>query len=455
VGPFTDAVHALLTVLPRSRTAKRGWNAIGALEALGPHAAPAVPRFVSMLKVNDERCRRWAVRALGEIGPAASPAIEPLCDQFLAAWRAGQWDGDAATTLMLIGDVRVVPVLATAARMGGWEFYLNQWIQVDFDDRGKEASAAVPVLLRMLDTPEFQYNRLYTLCWIQRFHKPGDPVPADFSGLRRALGDSRPDICGEAARAAGMLGNAMKSLLPDVREACTAGRFPKSDCPIDEIIAALEGNPVPFADWLRAEAEEKKWRRGGFRNYRQWGGWARKEDTCIFAKVVPHLLRVVLQGNTEDRSRALHSLTAIGPDAAPAVPLLLELLRRAETAATCDDLANALGAIGSEEEEAVPALVQLLLKRHSAGDEESADRAARALRYIGSPQAIAALIEALDGPDTYWMRSRVVGALAGLGQKAIAAIPRLEALLLQPAQGTYGPERIREALRWIDPSRRK
>jgi HEAT repeat protein len=455
VGPFTGAVHALLKVFPRAPKARRGWSALGALAALGPHAASAVPHLIPMLTGKDPRRHYVAAFVLGEIGPPAAPALEPLCEQLLAAWREDQWDHAVATALVLIGDERAVPVLASAAKpLAADGHCLNQWIQVGFDDRGEEASGAVPVLMAMLDAPPFEDNRYYILCWIRNFHAPGDPVPENISGLQRALYDSRPEICGEAALTAGCLGKAVGRLLPDVLAAHAAGRLPESDCPFAEIIAGLQGNPTPLVEW-RKERNKHFRRMYQWREHHRWEHWAPKQGTGTFAKAVPPLLRVVLQGSEEEKSRALHALAAIGPDVAPSVPLLVELLRRAETAAMCDDLADVLGAIGPEAEEAISALKELLLERHPAGDWQSADHAVRALNNIGSPQAIAVLIEALDGPDTGRLRYSIAGYLGYFREKAIAAIPKLEELLKLPDHPWGRAETIAEAIEMIDPTRRK
>ncbi len=388
---------------------------------------------------------------LGEIGPPAVAAVDLLCKQLLAEWRKERWDRDAATALVLIGDERAVPVLATAANEEApWEA-LNEWIQVYFDDRGREASSAIPVLMRMLNEPVFRYNRYYILSWIRGYHPAGSRVPEDLSGLQRCLRDSNEEICSKAALAAGWFGKAADSLLPDVLEAHAAGRLLKPEYPVDAIIVALRGNPEPLSEWIRAE--ENRFSRGGFRDYRIWRRWALKEGTGEYVKVVPQLLRVVLQGSEQDQLRALHSLAAIGPDAAPAVPLLLDLLRRAKTPAMCDALAELLGAIGPEAEEAVPVLAELLLERHPAGDWKSTNYALCALKNIRSPKAIATLIQALGRTDPYQVRYDAAGVLGDLGKKAVAALPMLEELLRSPDHPWYGAETVSKAIQRIKRSR--
>jgi hypothetical protein len=390
---------------------------------------------------------------LGEIGPPAVAAVEPLCKQLLAAWRnKRRWNSAAATALVLIGDERAVPVLATAANEENpWDAALNEWLQVYFDDRGREARGAVPVLLGMLNAPVFKNNRIWILAWIRWFHSPGGPISRDLSGLQRCLHDSDQKICRLAALAAGWLGMEARSLLSDVLEAQAAGRLSKPDYPFDEIVSGLQGNAAPLAEWIKSD--EKGYSRPGWRDHHQWRGWAPEEGTGTFTSVVPHLLRVVLLGSEDDQARALHSMATIGPDAAPAVPLLLELLRRATTAARCDDLVNVLGAIGPQANEAVPAIAELLLERQPVGDWESAKHALKTLKRIGSPQAVAALIQALDKPDLYGQRYWIVGALGGLGEKAAAALPKLKELSRLPDDGRGELEAIAKAIERIDRSR--
>jgi hypothetical protein len=75
--------------------------------------------------------------------------------------------------------------------------------------------------------------------------------------------------------------------------------------------------PVPIPDWLHAALE------------RDLGG-TRQEDGPALNPRVRQLTRLVLAPENPDRTRAIRALAALGPDAVPAIPDLLDALGNAE-----------------------------------------------------------------------------------------------------------------------------
>jgi HEAT repeat protein len=180
--------------------------------------------------------------------------------------------------------------------------------------------------------------------------------------------------------------------------------------------------------------------------------------------VISVFTAVLKEGNPEERYEAAEQLKDMGPWAAPAVPALIKAFADKEWTNRCA-VAEALGAIGSHAAAAVPALTSTL-----KNDENSLVRAnvADALGKIGDPQAVAVLIEALEGEDDS-VRFNAVEALEAFGHQAQAAVPALvrvvkneqgnawkaaDALGAIDAQGVGTPALI-EALGSRDPTMRR
>jgi HEAT repeat protein len=553
----TEASERLAVVVPTLLAAlgtaegKDRTAAVGALAALGPGAAGAVPALIDLLK-EPETCH--AAFALGEIGPPAAPAVSTLCDALLAAKREGYWGSAEATALVLIGSEAAVPALVEAAAIDDGHT-LNMWLQVDFDDRGTEASAAIPVLVQLLDAPPFAHC-YWILCWIGKFYAPGSPGidvlrqalqnpeglvrRGAVDGLYKALcadptlgpslgelflpllEDNYSDVAGsaamalgvlrdpravpalarvvgsrwcvegwcyspkvsalhalqqigvistevhaalrvcmhdeddwfrcEAALAAGRLGNAASELLPVLMELRAAGRLQAAWLPFEQVVAGLRGNSGPLQSWRDPRLGRGYWRGEYPRPHRDWGRWSPRKGSGIFRDTVPLLVQVVLERAQADKQRALHALTAIGPDSATAVPALLRSLAEATTPELCDAIADALGSIGPAAHAAVPALADLLLERHPAGDARSASRAAEALLHIDSLHSLPAFIQAAHSIESGWLVRDAICAIRYFGRNAAGAIPALEGLLKDPRYTEYVGD-IVETLVAIEPSR--
>ncbi|MDI3282149.1 HEAT repeat domain-containing protein [Polyangium sp. 15x6] len=94
----------------------------------------------------------------------------------------------------------------------------------------------------------------------------------------------------------------------------------------------------------------------------------------------------------------LHALEPFGPDAAPAVPVLLALLQRCEAAEAYpfSSVARALGRVGQGAEAAVPALIEAVTEADAFTEAEKRTEAAIwALGKIGDPAALPVLMKTI------------------------------------------------------------
>jgi HEAT repeat protein/mono/diheme cytochrome c family protein len=121
--------------------------------------------------------------------------------------------------------------------------------------------------------------------------------------------------------------------------------------------------------------------------------------------VVPDLVRVLSEGGPAEQASAVRVLTKIGPRAEPAVPQLLEALRKAGAGAAGVHVAAALGGVGKA---SVPPLTRLF---EDTEDPRIKELAGRALGFAGpdANAAVPALLGALNDPSS---RIRFTAAIA-------------------------------------------
>ncbi|HEY1014235.1 MAG TPA: hypothetical protein VGE07_16095 [Herpetosiphonaceae bacterium] len=158
-----------------------------------------------------------------------------------------------------------------------------------------------------------------------------------------------------------------------------------------------------------------------------------------FAALVPQLIEIASAGAPHDQYRALSALASIGPDAAPALPLLIELLGKSayDGSPNADEAVRVLGAIGPAAAGAVPSLIDLLASADQRSD-YAPGMAPWALARIGDLRAIPALMAAaarevdFQGPGL-----RAIDALRDFGRQAREAAPLLLGLLADERYGDY------------------
>ncbi len=142
------------------------------------------------------------------------------------------------------------------------------------------------------------------------------------------------------------------------------------------------------------------------------------------SEAVPALTSMLRSRDPEERDRALLTLSSIGPLAVPAVVAALAH----EDPDTAARAAWALGRMGPAAADAVPQLLVLLRRKDSA-----LPAAAEALRRIGPPPSSAdSLVEALDCADPV-VTQALRESLVGLGAGALPSVlPWLEASGVDP-----------------------
>lgn len=157
-------------------------------------------------------------------------------------------------------------------------------------------------------------------------------------------------------------------------------------------------------------------------------------------EAVPELRTLLGDPDGDVRAGAAWSLSRMGPAASPATPDLVRLLADSFPEAR-QRAVEALAAIGPAAAEAVPALTRLA----SAPTANLRSEALSALAAIApeSEEVLALLVEAIGDPDPL-LQGSGVAAFERAGARAIAAAPRLSALLSSPSPDVR--ERAADAL---------
>jgi len=169
----------------------------------------------------------------------------------------------------------------------------------------------------------------------------------------------------------------------------------------------------------------------------------------MFDEIALRLLDVLEHGDDLSKDRPMIAPAQIGPDAAIAVPKLMEIAE--------EDQANAQGwciwsfeSFGPAAASAVPLLIEILLRRVRVDpDPFYVGMAAGALGELGAIEALPALLQVLQEPEEPDDLDQVIRAIGKLGPEASEAAPSLVALAhLRPqAQCVCQPYDTRGAVR--------
>ncbi len=283
------------------------------LAELGPDAAEAVPEIQEVLKANDPDVRLQALVALGDIGDAAKPAIPAIVaaaekDEFVhvryaAIYALGRIGGDGAATDLFLKGMK-----------GDDEFgrTISAWAAARTNPTNKELVAeAVGIIVNAFKSKDVHVRQAAARAIIE--FEVDREVVAPL--LVKALEDEDKTVVANAIEALASLG-------------------PKALGNIDD---ALDNK--------------------GLRHYavRLIARLGREADAAV-----PALIEVLGQQtdsaeDVEFTREAHFALSAIGPGAKAAIPVLVKALASSdeEVAASA---AYALGKIGGEARAAVPAL---------------------------------------------------------------------------------------------------
>jgi hypothetical protein len=129
------------------------YEAIGAFRSLGSNAISAVPDLMQIYQTNGSpTCQSAVIESLGAIGPGAKAAV-PL----LAASMKSPFSENRTVTLIALAQIHAAPDLVVPVfinSLADRNPITRQFAARGLGTFGPDASAAVPVLLEMLNLPD-------------------------------------------------------------------------------------------------------------------------------------------------------------------------------------------------------------------------------------------------------------------------------------------------------------
>ena len=379
------AVPTLIKLLNRADT--RHWACL-VLSELGEDGAEAVPALAAVLNGNvDASGARETLLALAAIGPKAEPAVSAIAKQLSS------------------NDNMVRPAAAYA-----------------LGRIGPAANAAIPALhARLNDRDEFAQGAAHwALMKIEPTNQPLKRAGRD--ALVRLTGNTQPHVrrvalvaLAEDFASEPAVAEAFVNLLSDendaVRVAAEQGMF-KSEA------AALPA--------LNQALRDPKRRAAALRAFRALGPHLKG--------ALPGLIESLDTDSAEQLCEGLVGLAALGPDAASAVPQVIDVLKQAKTPEVERHAIFTLGRIGSAAAAAKP----LLNERLASKDTVVPFAAAWALVRIGpvadldAAKLLKTLTPALEGHNDL-LKTTTLDALKLLGSRAKETAPAVKKLTSDPA----------------------
>jgi HEAT repeat protein len=187
-------------------------DAARSLGVIGPDAKAAVPDLIGALRDPDREVKMAAIFALGEIGPAAGDAVEPLMRV------ATDYEKDPGTAMMAIDALgrigpaaqRVVPVFTAmmrAPRHQAWAHVAMALCRMGSEGRA-QASTAVPALIGILKTDKWAPNRRFAA---EVLSEIGPAARQAVSELEAATNDGDPQVRDAARKALTVLERAAEA----------------------------------------------------------------------------------------------------------------------------------------------------------------------------------------------------------------------------------------------------
>jgi predicted Zn finger-like uncharacterized protein len=344
--------------------------------------ASAVPALIEAIKDQDGDVRGLAVLTLGVIGKDAAAAVHPL--------------------------IRALDQGDVALR---WE------IAFALGDIGDAARPALRALTQALNERDNTVRVFAAEAIYKIEHRPSDVVPTLVSVLKDRDGTVRA----RAAKALGNMGEQARPALPDLNAAL------KDANPSLRLAAATAlgkiGPPAvvtyPTLDQLAKDDNQPEIKKAAGTAMRLIGAPKKNDVKSV-------LIPALKDGNASYRAAAAVCLWMLFHEARSAVGPLSEALSDVDPTVR-GTAAFALAAIGPEAAPAVPLLIKAL---KSQGDEMLRVRAAYALGEIGpgAKEALGPLREALDDKKPS-VRLHAAQALWAIDPKAEQVVPALTRLL--------------------------
>jgi HEAT repeat protein len=365
------------------------------LGKLGAAAVPALPALIKALGDRDKQVWSYAVATIAGLGPTAKDAVPALIDDLGSGERGGrererrQKQMRTAFALSRIGAAAIPPLLESLASDDAWR---RTGAVIALGGMQGAAREAVPALIKSLaDGDETARNAA-----VEALSQIG--LEAKLA-LLAALADGDAKRRAGAALALGPLGDVVAPLAQSLgKETDVAVRA--------ALLTALGksgGEPAQVVPLLAASVKDDN------EAVSRAAINALAGSRAFRRPAVAPLGALLKDANVLVRERAARALGRLGPDAAEALPALLEAARANGGAPV---FADALAQVGPA---ALPALLAELKKSDTAGSEWIL----QTLRGFGAP-ALPVLSETLQASSPA-LRIAAARTLAEMGPEAALA----------------------------------
>jgi HEAT repeat protein len=243
--------------------------------------------------------------------------------------------------------------------------------------------------------------------------------------LIRALGDDNAGLRRAAATALGGIGPRARNAAPRLLEAAKGDRDVLVQRHAIHALGRLGEGAEVAVDWLT-----------GLLGDGEKGGAAADSLGRIIDAPTDALLRVLRAGDEAARRHAAAALAPLGTRAAKAVPALREVYETTDSVEVKRAVAELFGAIGPEAKPAIPVLLETV-KNIEKADTETVRRAIRSLGVLAAdePGRIVPTLGAMLHKHGHWSVYRrphvdALHVLAGFGPAARPAVPGIAERLM-------------------------
>jgi HEAT repeat protein len=433
-----SSVEGLVKRLARSQKVEVRRSAAEALGQLGPAAAPAIPALLKCAFDVDAAAREAALKALHAIDPAWPENAEArrAFPGLVAALRS--WDSDVSTAAFrLLGVIGLPAVHEMVNALSKAEDTIDKvYIMRLLARIGPQAASALPSLTRALGSKSIQARVAAAEALANIGSSAEAAVPALVAALTDPYADGRKAMAACLARLGAAAEPAIPALLPlladrdsGVREAAAFALEKIGPKSVPALIETVQTRDVRrLKAWIASMIKAS-----------QWLTSPRYESIAIDYAKAWSSLHWAAYDTMEERAcleaaqeAALQVLGKFGPASLAAVPTIRQALADPNPAIKTAAV-QALGQIGPDARSAIPNLIPMLLH----GSEPSRVAASLALLGIDPDwecdagvaeviaHAIPLLIHAVESSGDRVTQRGAVKALGLIGKRAKAAIPAL------------------------------